>query len=158
MTGTPALAIDLDALGDTRPLWDDWLESAAPVLGVAPAEVPRDRGEAALLLDTGDAGNWRVLLERFSEDRAAAYLRRDAATSAALRRLAADGRALGVFTDAPEPLARVALAQLGAERRITAFETGSGALERLVSSLGAATVVVEDRDALLALAVAREGD
>ena len=34
--------------------------------------------------------------------------------SAALRALQADGRVLGVFTDAPEPLARVALAQLGA--------------------------------------------
>ena len=50
------------------------------------------------------------------EDHAPAYLRRDAATSAALRALAGGGRTLGVFTDAPEPLARVALAQLGAER------------------------------------------
>lgn len=157
MTGSPALAIDLDALGDTRPLWDDWLESAAPVLGVDPAEVSHDRGEAALLLDARDTGNWRVLLERFSEDRAAAYLRRDAETSAALRRLAADGRTLGVFTDAPEPLARVALAQLGAERRIAAFETGPGALERLVAGLGADTVVVTGRDALLGYALPAEG-
>ena len=150
MTAASPVAIDLDALGDTRPLWDDWLRNAAHVLGVDPAELPRDRGEAASLLDELDAGNWRSLLERFSEDHAGAYLRRDATASAALRALAADGRQLGVFTDAPEPLARITLAQLGADRRVGAVETGSGALERLLAELGAGTVVVTTRDELLA--------
>jgi phosphoglycolate phosphatase-like HAD superfamily hydrolase len=142
-----ALAIDLDgALGDTRPLWRAWLESAEGVLG--PVELPEDRGEAAVVLDDGGAGNWRTLLQRFSEDRAPVYLRRDASVSASLRELHARGDELGVFTDAPEPLARVALAQLGAERRISALETGAGALDRLLARLGAGAVVVRSPDEL----------
>ena len=43
---------------------------------------------------------------------------------------------IGVFTDAPESLARVALAHLGAERRVDALETGAGARERLLAALG----------------------
>jgi hypothetical protein len=43
---------------------------------------------------------------------------------------------LGAFTDAPEELARVALAHLGAARRIEALEAGPGALERLLQRLG----------------------
>ena len=43
---------------------------------------------------------------------------------------------LGVFTDAPEPLARVALAQLGASRRVSTLESGAGALARLLETLG----------------------
>jgi phosphoglycolate phosphatase-like HAD superfamily hydrolase len=152
MTELSAVAIDLDALADTRPLWDDWLRAAAPVLGVDPGAVPSDRGEATAVLDRGSAGNWRTLLERFSEERAAAYLRRDATASAALRSLAVGGCALGVFTDAPEPLARVALAQLGAERRVAALETGVGAEERLRARLGGDVVVVSTRDELQALA------
>ena len=151
MTTPRAVAIELDALGDTRPLWNDWLASAGAVLEVDPAELPADRGEAAAALDGGEAGNWRTLLERFSEDRAPAYLRRDAATSAALRSLAAAECEIGVFTDAPEPLARVALAQLGAERRISALESGTGALERLLGSLGDDVVVVRTRAELLEL-------
>jgi phosphoglycolate phosphatase-like HAD superfamily hydrolase len=146
------IAVDLDALGNTRPLWDDWLASAGPLLGVDPALLSQDRGEAADALDREGAGNWRVLLERFAEDRVPVYLRRDAAASAALRKLTAEGRTLGVFTDAPEPLARVALAQLGAERRVDAVETGPGALERLLTRLGSATLVVRTRDELRASA------
>ena len=48
-----------------------------------------------------------------------------------------EGREVGVFTDAPEQLARVALAQLGADRRVSALESGAGALERLLARLGA---------------------
>jgi phosphoglycolate phosphatase-like HAD superfamily hydrolase len=144
-----ALAIDLDAIGDTRPLWTAWLASVSDVLAFDPDELPPDRGKAAETLDASGAGNWRVLLERFSEDHAGAYLRRDAATSATLQSLAAEGIRLGVFTDAPEPLARVALAQLGAARRVTALEAGAGALDRLQATLGSDARVVRTRDDLL---------
>ena len=130
-----AVAIDLDgALGDTRPLWRDWVEDVSRRARLE-IELPGDRGEAAALLDEA-LPNWRDLLTRFAEDRAPVYLRPDAGAAAALRRLSAEGARIGVFTDAPEPLARVALAHLGASRRIDALETGSGALERLLASLG----------------------
>jgi phosphoglycolate phosphatase-like HAD superfamily hydrolase len=148
-----ALAVDLDgALGDTNALWRDWLASAGSVLGVDAAELSADRGDAAAELDRRGAGNWRVLLERFVEDRAPVYLRRDAVASAALQSLADAGCEVGVFTDAPEPLARVALAQLGAERRVAAVETGSGAVERLLERLGDDAVVVRTREQLVAYA------
>jgi phosphoglycolate phosphatase-like HAD superfamily hydrolase len=144
-----AVAIDLDAIGDTRPLWAAWLASVRDVLAIDPEELPPDRGAAAEALDASGAGNWRTLLERFSEDHAGAYLRRDAATSAALRSLAAEGIRLGVFTDAPEPLARIALAQLGAARRVSALESGAGALDRLRATLGGDALIVRTRDDLL---------
>ena len=56
--------------------------------------------------------------------------------NAALRRLSADRVRLGAFTDAPEPLARVAAAQLGVARRLEALEAGAGAQERLLARLG----------------------
>jgi phosphoglycolate phosphatase-like HAD superfamily hydrolase len=144
-----ALAIDLDAIGDTRPLWAAWLASVRDVLGIDPEALPADRGAAAAALDASGAGNWRTLLERFSEDHAGAYLRRDAATSAALRSLSSSGVTVGVFTDAPEPLAQVALAQLGAARRVATLESGTGALDRLQAALGGGAVVVHTRDDLL---------
>jgi phosphoglycolate phosphatase-like HAD superfamily hydrolase len=148
-----ALALDLDgALGDTRPLWSAWLEAAEGILGVEAGQLPADRAEASAELDRRGTGNWRVLLERFAEDRAPVYLRRDAAASGALQSLADGGCEIGVFTDAPEPLARVALAQLGAARRVGALETGEGALERLRSRLGEDAVVVSTRDELVAYA------
>ena len=135
-----AVAIDLDgALGDTRPLWRDWLEDVSRRARLEVA-LPEDRAEAAAVLDNA-LPNWRDLLERFAEDRAPVYLRPDAEASGALRRLHAAGTRLGVFTDAPEPLARVALAQLGASRRVAAVETGAGALERLLAQLGPDTRV-----------------
>ncbi len=152
MTDVRAVAIELDALGNTRALWSDWLASARAVLGVEPAALPTDRGQAALELDRLGAGNWRALLERYSEERAPVYLRRDAEVSAALRALAASGHRIGVFTDAPEPLARVALAQLGAERRASMLETGAGALARTLAALGANAVVIYSRSELLELA------
>jgi phosphoglycolate phosphatase-like HAD superfamily hydrolase len=149
----PAVAVDLDgALGDTAALWQDWLASAESVLGIEPAALAADRGEAAAELDARGAGNWRVLLERFCEDRAPVYLRRDAVASMALQSLADAGCQVGVFTDAPAPLARVALAQLGAERRVSAVETGSDALERLLARLGDDAVVVRTREELVAYA------
>lgn len=146
-----AVAIDLDGvLGDTRPLWDDWLASAAPVLGTGGHDLPVDRGEAAIALDAV-GGNWRALLERFGEERIAVYLRRDPVTSEALRLLAGRGHTIGVFTDGPEELARVALRHLGADRRVSVLETGSGALERLLVRLGAEGRVVRTRADLLAV-------
>jgi phosphoglycolate phosphatase-like HAD superfamily hydrolase len=151
-----AAALELDGvLGDTRALWLDWLADfsrrLAPIAPLDPAALPHDRGAAAAELDRwADAGigDWRSSLERFAADRAPVYLRPDAETSAALRRLHASGVRLGVFTDAPEPLARVALAHLGAERRLDAVETGARALERLLARLGDATVVVRSREEL----------
>ena len=70
-----AAALDLDAvLGDTRPLWADWLDDAARRTRVELGDVPHDREAAAPLLDER-LGNWRALLERFAEDRAPLYLR-----------------------------------------------------------------------------------
>ena len=116
------LAVELDVLGDTRPLWRDWLADAARVLDVE--GLPDDRAAAAAELDARGAGNWRTLLERFAEDRAPVYLRPAADVSAALRRLQAEGTRIVVFTDAPAELAHVALAQLGATRRIERLEVG----------------------------------
>jgi hypothetical protein len=144
-----SLAIALDAIGDTHPLWRAWLESARGVLEIDPTSLPDDRAAAAAELDAAGAGNWRALLGRFAEDHAPAYLRRDAATSAALRSLAAEDVTVGVFTDAPAELARTALAQLGATRRIVALETGSGALDRLLAKIGPHTEVVRTRADLL---------
>jgi phosphoglycolate phosphatase-like HAD superfamily hydrolase len=146
---TGAVLVDLDgALGDTRPLWAAWLADTARVLGVDPATMPEDRGEAASLLDrTG--GNWRVLLERYAADRAPVYLRPAAEASAALRRLAASGARIGVFSDAPRELALVAAAQLGATRRAEAIEAGEGALERLRGRFGGQAVVVLTRAELI---------
>jgi phosphoglycolate phosphatase-like HAD superfamily hydrolase len=154
---TQALAIDLDrALGDTRPLWDEWLADAARrFAGIAPLEptgVAPERGEAAEELDrwaAGGIGDWRGALERFAEDRAPVFFRPDAEASAALRALAAGGHRLGVFTDAPEELARVALAHLGAARRVQALETGAGARERLLERLGGDAMVVSSREDLV---------
>jgi phosphoglycolate phosphatase-like HAD superfamily hydrolase len=137
------LAIELDVLGDTRPLWRAWLADAARVLEVE--DLPEDRAAAAAELDARGAGNWRTLLERYAEDRAPVYLRPAAEVSAALRRLQAEGVQLAIFTDAPAELARVALSQLGAARRIDALEAGAGALERL----GADVTIVRTRDELV---------
>ena len=133
------VAIDLDVLGDTRPLWRDWLTDAARVLDVA--GLPEDRTAAASELDARGAGNWRTLLERFAEDRAPVYLRPAAEVSATLRALHADGTRIVVFTDAPVELARVALRQLGADRRI----------ERVEATAPTAEIVVTSREELLRL-------
>ena len=147
-----AAAVDLDSvLGDTRPLWEAWLEDLSRRLRLGPLDLPEDRAAAALELDRR-AGNWAVLLERFASERAPVFLRPDAAASAALRRLQAAGVRLGAFTDAPEALARVAAAHLGVARRFEALECGAGALERLIARLGADAVVVRSREELAQLA------
>jgi phosphoglycolate phosphatase-like HAD superfamily hydrolase len=154
---TRAVAIDLDgALGDTRPLWNEFLADAARRFGsisaLDPASLPRDRGAAAEELDawaTRGVGDWRAALERFAEDRVPVFLRPDGEVSAALRSLASEGARVGVFTDAPEPLGRIALAHLGAERRVQALETGAGAQERLLERLGPGATVVSSREDLV---------
>jgi phosphoglycolate phosphatase-like HAD superfamily hydrolase len=137
--GVKAVAVDLDALGDTRKLLADWRADAAH----------RFRVDSATLEE--EVPNWEQLLERFAEERVPVYLRPDAEVSAVLRRLHAEGVRIGVFTDAPAPLARVALAQLGATRRVTAVEAGAGALEQLLAQFGDDTRVVRTREQLLSL-------
>ena len=134
-----AIAVDLAALGDTGPLWHDWLEDAHR----------RFRVDVTALDE--ELPNWRPLLERFAEERAPVYFRRDPDVSDALRRLHSSGARIGVFTDAPEELARIALAHLGADRRVEALEAGSGACERLLQRLGGRARIVHTRDDLLAV-------
>jgi phosphoglycolate phosphatase-like HAD superfamily hydrolase len=141
-----ALALDLDdVLADTRPLWRDWLEDAARRARVE-LEVPDDRVAAAAVLD-GLLGDWRPLLRRFADDRGPVYFRPRADTSALLRRLHAGGVRLGVFTDAPRELAEVALAHVGAARRVDAL----GTLDEVRAALGADARVIASREALAAL-------
>ena len=125
-----AVAIDLDGvLGDTKPLWEAFLADVSRRAHVDPRRLE------------DELPNWRVLLERFAEDHAPVYLRPSAPATAALRRLQEEGVRVGVFTDAPEELARVSLAHLGGTRRIEALETGPGALERLLALMPDARVV-----------------
>jgi phosphoglycolate phosphatase-like HAD superfamily hydrolase len=124
-----AVALDLGVLGDTRPLWDAFVADVS-----RRAHVDPDRLDDEL-------PNWRALLERFAEDHAPVYLRPSAPATAALRRLQAQGVQLAAFTDAPEELARVALAHLGGSRRIQTLEAGPGALERVLERLPDARVV-----------------
>jgi phosphoglycolate phosphatase-like HAD superfamily hydrolase len=152
-----AVAIDLDGvLGDTRPLWRAFLEDAArrfaAITPLDPAALPADRAAAAEHLDrwaAGGVGDWRGALERFAEDHAPIYMRPNATANAALRALAVAGYRIGIFTDAPEPLARVALAHLGAARRVTALEAGAGAEERLRVRLGGDAEVARTADDLV---------
>ena len=147
---TPAIAIDLDgALGDTHSLWRAFLEDAARRFRtIAPLDVdslPDDRGLAAGELDRWAAagvGDWRQALERFAEDHAPVHLRPNAQAGACVRALAGSGYRLGAFTDAPEELARVAVAQLGLTRRLDGLETGDGSLERLLERFGADETLV----------------
>jgi phosphoglycolate phosphatase-like HAD superfamily hydrolase len=134
-----AVAIDLVALGDTEPLWRDWLDDARRRFRVEGDDLERE------------LPNWRQLLERFAEDRAPVYFRRDADVTGALRRLQASGTRVGVFTAVPEELARIALSHLGAERRVEVLESGAGARERVLERIGATATVVSTRDELLAV-------
>lgn len=141
-----AAVVDLDAvLGDTRPLWRDWLADAARRSRVE-LDLPEDRAQAAAQLDER-IGNWRVLLERFAEERAPVYLRPRPDANAVLRRLHAAGIRIGVFSDAPLELVRVALAQLGAARRVEV----AGTLDEVRAALGDDAVLVRSRDELVGL-------
>jgi phosphoglycolate phosphatase-like HAD superfamily hydrolase len=154
-----SVAVDLDALGDTYALWRDFIADAArryaSIAPLDPAALPEDRAAAAAELDRWAAagvGDWRGALARFAEERAPVYLRPSAEASAALRSLAGAGVRVGVYTDAPEALARVALAHLGAARRVEALECGEGARGRIEERLGGGTEVAASRDDLLRLA------
>jgi phosphoglycolate phosphatase-like HAD superfamily hydrolase len=140
VAGELAIALDLDGvLADTRPLWDAWLEDAARRARVD-LEVPEDREAAAAVLDDV-LGDWRPLLTRFAADRAPLWIRPRPDTNAALRRLAAAGARIGVFTDAPRELAEIALAHAGAARQVEAV----GTLAEVRSGLGESVVVVKSR-------------
>ena len=136
-----AVAVDLAVLGDVEPLWNAWLEDAA-----RRARVELDADPERL---DQQLPNWRVLLERFAEERAPVHLRRRADAAAALRRLHDAGVWVAVFTDVPLELAHVALAQLGATRRIHAV----GTLDDVRAVAGTEPVVVRTRDELAALCV-----
>jgi phosphoglycolate phosphatase-like HAD superfamily hydrolase len=141
-----AIALDLDAvLADTRPLWNDWLADAARRTHVE-LDVPEDRGAAAGILDER-LGDWRPLLQRFADDRAPVYFRPRAETGAQLRRLQTAGVRIGAFTDAPRELAEVALAHVGAARRLVV----SGTLDEVLRELGEDTVVVRSRRQLASI-------
>jgi phosphoglycolate phosphatase-like HAD superfamily hydrolase len=141
----PPLALDLDGvLADTRPLWRDWLEDAARRSRVE-LDVPEDRSLAAALLDE-QLGDWRPLLDRFAADRGPVYFRPHGDTGALLRRLQAAGVRIGVFTDAPRELADIALAHVGAARRVVAV----GTLDEVLRELVEGTVVVRTRAELKA--------
>ena len=126
------VVVDLDgALGDTHPLWDAFLADAArrfeSIARLDPEALPADRVEAAAKLDRwaeSGVGDWRRALERFAEDHAPVYLRPDPDANAALRRLKRSGATVVVATDAPEPLARVAVAQLGVGRSLDELRAG----------------------------------
>ncbi|HWX08682.1 MAG TPA: HAD family hydrolase [Gaiellaceae bacterium] len=143
----PPLALDLDGvLADTRPLWRDWLEDAARRTRVE-LDLPEDRSRAAELLDE-QLGEWRPLLDRFAADRGPVYFRPHSGTGALLRRLQASGVRIGVFTDAPRELADIALAHVGAARRVVAV----GTLDEVLHELGEGTLVVRSRAELEAAA------
>ena len=153
------LALDFDAvLADTRPLWREWLDDAArkfrAIASLDPEELPEDRAEAAALLDRwaeAGVGDWRGALERFAEDRAPLFFRSEPATNAALRRLRANGASLAAFSDAPEPLVRIAVAHIGLARELGVLSTGRDAERRAVEELGVDARVVRSRDDLLRL-------
>ena len=141
------IALDLDGvLADTRPLWRDWLEDAARRARVDLSSVPDDRVAAAAVLDA-QLGDWRPLLQRFADDRAPLHFRPRPETGAALRRLQAAGTRVGVVTDAPRELADVALAHLGAARRVDVV----GTLDEVRRELGPDVRVLHSRDEFVTL-------
>jgi phosphoglycolate phosphatase-like HAD superfamily hydrolase len=148
---TPAaVAIDLDgAIGDTRGIWNAFLDDAArrfrSIAELDTAGLPGNRAEAADELDRWAAagvGDWRGALERFAEDHAPLHLRPSARAGTCLRTLGAAGVRIGLFTDAPAELAHVAVAHLGVARRVEVVESGAGALDRLLDRFGSDTAVV----------------
>jgi phosphoglycolate phosphatase-like HAD superfamily hydrolase len=130
---TQEVVVDLDEdLGDTRPLWQAFLVDAArrfeSIAPLDPAALPEDRVAAAAELDRWaehGIGDWHKALERFAEDHAPVFLRPNPGANAAVRAHKASGSRVRVRTDAPEILARVALAHLGVARWVDELEIGS---------------------------------
>ena len=148
-----AILIDLDgALGDTRPLWDDWLAGAPPGCWGStrqryrPTEARQRRrwmrpepGTGARCSSGSPRADARLPpSQRRGERRAAAG--------------GAAGRPIGVFTDAPEG-ARSSRCSATRRRSLDGtLEAGTGALDRLAASLGSDATVVRTRDELVAAA------
>jgi phosphoglycolate phosphatase-like HAD superfamily hydrolase len=142
-----ALALDLDeVLGDTRPLWRDWLEDASRRARVPLDGVPEDRAAAVPVLDER-LGDWRPLLARFAADRGPLHFRPRADVGKVVRRLAAAGTRIGIVTDAPRELADIALAHLGVARRVDVV----GTLDEVRRELGSDVRVVRSRRELVEL-------
>jgi phosphoglycolate phosphatase-like HAD superfamily hydrolase len=99
--------------------------------------------DAAAVLDER-LGDWRPLLGRFAADRGPVHFRPHGDTGALLRRLHAAGARIGVFTDAPRELADVALAHVGAARRVETV----GTLDDVLAALGGEATVVRTREEL----------
>jgi phosphoglycolate phosphatase-like HAD superfamily hydrolase len=144
---TVAIALDT-VLGDTRPLWREFLADAARrFASIARLDVdrlPADRREASAALDEWAAqgvGDWRGALTRFAEERAPVFLRPNAEANGALRSLAAGGFRIGVTSDAPKELVDVALVHLGLARHVEVLDT-----------VGEDAVAVTSRDELVRLA------
>jgi phosphoglycolate phosphatase-like HAD superfamily hydrolase len=88
------------------------------------------------------------LLVRFAADRAPLWIRPRPDTNAALRRLAAAGARIGVFSDAPRELVEIALAHAGVARPVEVV----GSLAEVRAALGGdAVVVVRSREELAAV-------
>ena len=142
---TAPIAISLDGvLGDTTTLWEAWLDDVA-----RRAKLERTDLDVAQLDEA--LPNWRSLLDRFAEDHAPVYLRPTSPATSSLRRLRNADVKLGVFTERPWELARTAIAHLAGGRQFDAVETESGALERLVETLGEGTRVARTVEELVAL-------
>lgn len=142
-----AVLVDLDGvIGDTRPLWEAWLDDLQRRSRVAVDDLPEDRTAAASVLDDRLA-NWRALLERFAADHAPVYLRPDPETNARLRALEQATVRIGAFSDAPPELAQAALMQLGAGRRVACV----GTLAQVTDELGREAPVIRTRAELAAL-------
>ena len=94
------------------------------------------------------SGDCRRRVGRFAAERGPVYFRPHGDTEAVLRRLRATGARIGVFTDAPRELADIALAHVGAARRVEVV----GTLDEVLAALGPDTTVVRSRDELGAAA------
>src|SRR3954453_18929149 len=83
----------------------------------------------------------------FAADRAPIPFRPRGETGVALRRLRDGGSRIGAFTDAPRELAELALAHVGATRRVDVV----GTRNEVLADLGAGARVVNTRAELLSL-------
>ena len=133
-----AVAVDLDALGDTRSLWRDFLADAArrfaPIAPLDPDGLSEDRAAAAAELDRwaeAGVGDWRGALERFAEDRAPVYLRPSAEANAVIPRNSAINASSTRTVQRPWPAWRWPIsAPSGASRRLRPARARGSVLSR----------------------------